>query len=151
MKRFKMEKKCKGRDLIWHMASEMVRIVSSVLSVIVLVIVFNSFISQVKEPSHFSMLETKLWHNKTEIKNVKVAKMMEFIKTCDQYPRRFNFCNLFNSIILPPVLLEKKKMLRQRCLGGMCNFHLFGRRWEVGSKQKSMKEIYLGAWVNIDI
>ena len=51
----------------------------------------ENFISQVKEPSHFSMLETKLWHNKTEIKNVKVAKMMEFIKTCDQYPCRFNF------------------------------------------------------------
>ena len=28
----------------------------------------ENFISQVKEPSHFSMLETKLWHNKTEIK-----------------------------------------------------------------------------------
>ena len=111
----------------------------------------ENFISQVKEPSHFSMLETKLWHNKTEIKNVKVAKMMEFIKTCDQYPCRFNFCNLFNSITLPPVLLEKKKMLRQRCLGGMGNFLLFGRRGEVGSKQKSGREICLGAWVNIDI
>ena len=31
------------------------------------------------------MLEAKLWQNKTETKNVKVAKMVEFIKTCDQY------------------------------------------------------------------
>ena len=37
------------------------------------------------------MLEAKLWHNKTETKNAKVAKMVEFIKTFDQYPRRFNF------------------------------------------------------------
>ena len=44
------------------------------------------------------MLETKLWHNKIDTKNVKVAKMMEFIKTCDQYPHRFNFDNFFNSI-----------------------------------------------------
>ena len=57
----------------------------------------------VKDPSHFSMLVTKLWHGKTESKNVKAAKMVEFIKTCDQCPpRRFNFGNFFNSIILPP-------------------------------------------------
>ena len=30
------------------------------------------------------MVESKLWHNKTEAKNIKVAKMMELIKTCDQ-------------------------------------------------------------------
>ena len=29
------------------------------------------------------MLEAKLWHNKTEIKNVNVAKMVKFVKTCD--------------------------------------------------------------------
>ena len=29
------------------------------------------------------MLESKLWHNKSETKNVKVAKMVEFIKTCE--------------------------------------------------------------------
>ena len=83
MKRFKMEKKCKGRDLIWHMASEVVRNQGRAM------LLSENFISQVKEPSHFIMLETKLWHNKTEIKNVKVAKMMEFIKTCDQYPCYF--------------------------------------------------------------
>ena len=55
------------------------------------------------------MLEAKFWHNNTEIKNVKVEKMVEFIKTYDQYPRRFNFGNFFNSIIIlrpPPPLLS---------------------------------------------
>ena len=47
------------------------------------------------------MLESELWHNKTGTSNAKVAKMMEFIKTCDQYPRKFNFGHLFSSIILP--------------------------------------------------
>ena len=37
------------------------------------------------------MLEVKLWHNKTETKNVKIAKTVEFIKTCDHYLRRFIF------------------------------------------------------------
>ena len=37
------------------------------------------------------MLEAKLWYKKTETKNAKVAKMAEFIKTFDQYPRWFNF------------------------------------------------------------
>ena len=46
------------------------------------------------------MLEVKSWHNKTETKNVKVPKVVEFIKICDQYPRRFNFGNFFNSTIL---------------------------------------------------
>ena len=48
------------------------------------------------------MLEAKLWYNKAEMKNVKVAKMVEFIKTCDQYPRRFNFGIFFNYIMPPP-------------------------------------------------
>ena len=34
------------------------------------------------------MLESELWHNKTGTSNVKVAKMMEFIKTYDQYPSK---------------------------------------------------------------
>ena len=55
------------------------------------------------------MLVTKLWHSKTETKNVKVAKMVELIKTCDQYPpRRFNFGNFFNSIILPHLSAGEK-------------------------------------------
>ena len=53
------------------------------------------------------MLEA--WRHKTETKNVKVAKMVEFIKTCEQYPRRFNFVHFFNSIILPPFLLGKNR------------------------------------------
>ena len=45
----------------------------------------------------------KLNYGKTkQTKKVKVAKMVEFIKTYDQYPCRFNFHNFFNSIILPP-------------------------------------------------
>ena len=31
----------------------------------------------------FSMLESKLWYNKTENKNVKGTKKLGFIKTCD--------------------------------------------------------------------
>ena len=42
-----------------------------------------------KEFSRFRMFESKLWHNRTETKNVKVAKMAEFIKACDQYSPRF--------------------------------------------------------------
>ena len=71
------------------------------------------------------MLETKLWHNKTETENVKVAKMTEFIKTCDQYPRRLNFGDFFNSIILPPTFIWGKTDLQKTlfwvissCLGG---------------------------------
>ena len=35
------------------------------------------------EPSHYSMLEAKLWHKKTETNDIKVTKILEFIKTCD--------------------------------------------------------------------
>ena len=45
------------------------------------------------------MLESKLWYNKTDIKNGKVAKMVEFIKACDHYPCKFNFGCFFMSII----------------------------------------------------
>ena len=55
-----------------------------------------------KEPSHFRKLESKLCDNKTEIKIVKVEKMIEFIKTCHQCPRKFNFGHFVGSIILPP-------------------------------------------------
>ena len=37
------------------------------------------------------MFAAKLWQNKTESKNVKVAKIVEFIETYDHYPRRFIF------------------------------------------------------------
>ena len=68
--------------------------------------IFHVIIPAHKEPSHFSMLESKLWHNKTEIKNVKVAKMVEFIKTCD--PCRFYFCHFFCPIRLLPFLLGNR-------------------------------------------
>ena len=57
------------------------------------------------------MLAAKLWHNKTETKSVKVAKMVEFIKTRDQYPCRFNFGTFFNSIIPHSLLLGKNRSL----------------------------------------
>ena len=41
---------------------------------------------------------SKLWYSKTVNKNVKSAKMMEFIKTYDQYPHKFNFGHLFISL-----------------------------------------------------
>ena len=53
------------------------------------------------------MLEFNLWHNKTETKNVKVAKVVEFIKTCNQYPRRFTFGHFFSFVILPLSVGEK--------------------------------------------
>ena len=37
-------------------------------------------IKEVKEPLHFSMLESKLWYNRT----LKVANIVEFTKPCDQ-------------------------------------------------------------------
>ena len=46
------------------------------------------------------MLESKLCHDKTGTKNLKVAKMVEFIKTFDQYSRKFNYGHFFSSIIL---------------------------------------------------
>ena len=73
------------------------------------IIFSENFMSYVKEPTHFSMSEAKLWHNKAEAECVKVAKMVEFIKTCDQYPRRFNFGNFFNSITPPSFLLGENR------------------------------------------
>ena len=36
--------------------------------------------------------------------------MIEFIKTCDQYPRTFNFGNFFNSIIFSLTLYAQEKI-----------------------------------------
>ena len=47
------------------------------------------------------MIESKLWHNKTEIKNVKVAKMVEFIKTCEKlkkYSGKINILRVHRNI-----------------------------------------------------
>ena len=87
------------------------------------------------------MLEAKLWHSKTETNNVKVAKMVNFIKTCDQYPRRFNFVNFCYSIILPSLSAGEKYIFRKCCSGGMSNFLL------PGGNYKNLGESWLGAWV----
>ena len=42
---------------------------------------------------------SKLWRNKTEIRNVKSAQIVEFIKTYDQYPHKFNLV-IFSCMIL---------------------------------------------------
>ena len=55
----------------------------------------ENFIGQVKELLLLSTPEPKLWYSKTVNKNVEGAKMMEFIKTCDQYPH--NFFQLYQS------------------------------------------------------
>ena len=36
-------------------------------------------------------------HNKIETKNVMGAKVMEFIKTFDQYPHQLKLCDIFNA------------------------------------------------------
>ena len=71
----------------------------------------QDFISYVKEPSHFSMLEAKLWHNKTETKNVKVVKMV----ACS-----FNFGNIFNSIILSSTFCLRKNRSLENTFGEEC-------------------------------
>ena len=47
------------------------------------------------------------YDSKTETKNVKGAEMVGFIKTCDQYPHKFNVGHFFCSLIFspPPFLL----------------------------------------------
>ena len=56
---------------------------------------------EVKQPSHFSLLESKLCHNKTETKKVKVANGgIRFIKTYDQYFCKFISGPIFGSIVL---------------------------------------------------
>ena len=65
------------------------------------------------------MRESRLWYNKTETKNAKVAKMVEFIKTCDQYRRKFNFHHFFSSIISP---VSARGKYKKHCSGKMSNF-----------------------------
>ena len=91
-----------------------------------------------KEPSHSSMLEAKLWHNKTETKNVKVAKMVEFIS--DQYPRRFDFDNFFNSIILPPSFYWGKIRSSEKVVWEEWVFSFF-----LGGNGKNLGESFYGA------
>ena len=44
------------------------------------------------------MLESDLWYRKTVNKNVKGAKMMGFLKACDQYPHKLYCGHLFSSL-----------------------------------------------------
>ena len=62
------------------------------------------------------MLECKLWNSKAVTKTVKGAKVMGFIKTCDQYHHKCNFGPGFSSFIvsLPPFCcreIDFRKML----------------------------------------
>ena len=93
--------------------------------------------------AYFSMLESKLWHNKTEIKgwNVKAAKMVKFIKTCDHHPHKFNFGHFLSSIVH---LLSAGGTLivRKCCSGEMGNFLLPGGEFCLGDMQKWKDSIF---------
>ena len=86
------------------------------------------------------MLESKLWHSKTETKNVNVAKMVEFIKTCDEFPRRFNFGNLFNSIMLPPLYWRKNRSSENAVREEWVSFSLGGGG---GNDKKTLGRVLL--------
>ena len=86
------------------------------------------------------MRESKLWHNKTETKNVNVAKMVEFIKTCDEFPRRFNFGNLFNSVMLPPLCWRKNRSSENALREEWVSFSLGGG----GVMIKTLGRVLLG-------
>ena len=62
---------------------------------------FTTILNYFEKPAHFSMLESKLWQSKTGTKNVKVAEMVKFIKSCDQYRPKFNFDYFFQLRSLP--------------------------------------------------
>ena len=51
--------------------------------------------------------------------------MAKFIKTCDQYPRNFNFGHFFSSIILP-LSTGEKEIFNIRCSREMGTFLLPG-------------------------
>ena len=62
------------------------------------------------------MLECKLWYSETATKNVKGKKMVEFMKTCDQYPHKFNFDHFLSSFPVGIYLLKvNNKNTRTRC------------------------------------
>ena len=59
------------------------------------------------------MLESKLWlkTEKETKKKLKGAKMVGFIKTCEQYSHKFNFGHFFSSIVSstpPPPALSSR-------------------------------------------
>ena len=94
------------------------------------------------------MLESRLWYNKIETKNVKVAKMMEFIKTYDQYPRKFNFGHFFSSIILPPFWTDSTFLLRNAFSSNLTmNLELFRNHGAIYGFEKKFKK-YSGENIN---
>ena len=50
--------------------------------------------------------------------------MVEFIKTCDQYPCKFNFGHIFSSVLFPHS--AEKSIFQSTFLGEMGNFFLPG-------------------------
>ena len=55
------------------------------------IILFSeNFVIYVKDRVPFSMVESNLWYIKTANKKVKEAKMIGFIKTCDQCPHKLS-------------------------------------------------------------
>ena len=79
------------------------------------------------------MLESKLWYNRTETKNAMVAKMVESIKTCDQYPCKFNFGHFFSS----KSALSTEEKYKKTLFGGNCQLPLV---WS--STGKNLGEIF---------
>ena len=68
------------------------------------------------------MLESKLSYNRAETKNVFVAKKVEFIKTCNQYP-----CLILVIFSTPQSSsLSAEEKYKKSCLGEMVNFFLPG-------------------------
>ena len=78
------------------------------------------------------MLESKLWQNKKETKNINVAKIMEFIETCDHYTRKFFQVHAWSS----PLFAGENRFKKKRCSGEIGDFFLSGlamiRNWGRG-------------------
>ena len=82
-----------------------------------LCILVKILLAQLKNVHTSACLKLNNGTAKQNQKNVKVAKMVEFIKTCDQYAHRFNFGNFFNSIILLPRFCWGKIDLQKTLFG----------------------------------
>ena len=90
------------------------------------ILYFLMKMKEVKQPLHFSLLQSKLCHNKTETKKVKVANGgIKFIKTYDEYLCKFISGPIFGSIVL---LLSagEKQILKTLFWGEMGNIFLPG-------------------------
>ena len=98
----------KDKDLIWHMVGEMAkkqcraRLYVSYNHSGTLYILVDILLIKLKNVLTSACLKLNHGTAKQKQKNIKVAKMVEFIKTCEQYLLKFNFGNFFNSILLSP-------------------------------------------------